>query len=94
MVIAMAFHAGNARSESTSVLRLSPVSNPFLLVTTACAVAIHVAALYLPPTQYVLRVEPLELVAWVRVLAAASTVLIVVELDKLVRRRRRSDTGR
>jgi len=94
MVIAMAFHAGNARSESKSVLRLNPLSNPFLLVATACAVAIHVAALYLPPTQYVLRVEPLELSAWVRVLAAASTVLIAVELDKLLRRRRRSDSGR
>lgn len=94
MVIAMAFHAGNARSESTSVFRLSPVSNPFLFVATACAVAIHVAALYLPPTQYVLRVEPLELAAWVRVLAAASTVLIVVEIDKLLRGRRRSGTGR
>ncbi|HEX6422273.1 MAG TPA: HAD-IC family P-type ATPase [Acidimicrobiales bacterium] len=88
MVVFMAFHVGNARSESTSVLRVSPLSNPFLLAATLVAVGVHVAALYLPPTQYVLRVEPIELAAWVRIVAVATTILVAVEIHKLVRRRR------
>ena len=87
MVVFMAFHVGNARSESSSLLRLSPVSNPFLLAATVLAVGVHVAALYLPPTQYVLRVEPIELAAWGRIVAVATSILVAIEIHKLVRRR-------
>jgi len=88
MVVYMAFHAGNSRSESTSVLGMSPFSNPFLLIATLAALAVHVAALYLPPTQFILRVEPIDPAAWVRLVAVATTILFAVEADKLVRRRR------
>ncbi|HEX6418105.1 MAG TPA: cation transporting ATPase C-terminal domain-containing protein, partial [Acidimicrobiales bacterium] len=87
MVVFMAFHVGNARSESTSLLSLSPLSNPFLLAATVAALGVHVAALHLPPTQYVLRVEPIELAAWVRVVAVAASILVVIEVHKLVRGR-------
>jgi len=87
MVMFMAFHVGNARSESTSLFRLSPVSNPFLFVATLSALAIHAAALYLPPTQYVLRVEPIEAAAWLRIVAVATSILVAMELHKLIRRR-------
>jgi Ca2+-transporting ATPase len=87
MVVFMAFHVGNARSETTSLFRLSPVSNRFLFVATVLAVAVHVTALYVPATQYVLRVEPIELTAWVRIVAMASSVLVAVEVDKWLRRR-------
>ncbi|MGH2687353.1 MAG: cation transporting ATPase C-terminal domain-containing protein, partial [Actinomycetota bacterium] len=87
MVVYMAFHVGNVRSETISLFRLSPVSNPFLFVATLGALAIHVASLYLPPTQYVLRVGPIELAAWVRIVAVAASILVAVELHKLIRRR-------
>jgi magnesium-transporting ATPase (P-type) len=93
MVMAQVFHVGNARSETESVFRLSPLSNPFLLIATAAAVTVHVVALYVPPTQYVLRVEPIELVAWVRIVACAFSVVVVMEIHKLVHRRR-ARTGR
>jgi Ca2+-transporting ATPase len=47
-----------------------------------------VAALYLPPTQFLLRVEPLDLGTWVRMGLIASTILVAVEIDKLLRRAR------
>jgi hypothetical protein len=47
-----------------------------------------VAALYLPPTQYVLRVEPISAGAWVRLVVVALSVLVVVEADKARARRR------
>jgi magnesium-transporting ATPase (P-type) len=52
MVLFQMFHVGNCRSEQ--------FSNPFLFVATTAALLVHVAALYMPATQIVLRVEPLE----------------------------------
>ena len=94
MVLFQMFHVGNCRSERRSVLALSPWSNPFLFVATAAALLVHVAALYLPPTQYLLRVEPLDLGAWIRMALTASTILVAVEVDKLLRRTRTSRSVR
>jgi Ca2+-transporting ATPase len=91
MVLFMMFHVGNSRSEFLSVLQKSPFSNPFLFFATAAALAVHVAALYLPPTQYVLRVEPIELQAWARIALVAVSIVAVVELHKFVRRGRRPE---
>lgn len=84
LVMFEVFHVGNCRSEYLSAFRKSPFSNRFLLIATVAAVSVHVAALYLPPTQYILRVEPVELDSWLRIIAVASTILIALELHKLV----------
>jgi Ca2+-transporting ATPase len=86
IVVAMAFHAGSSRSHDRSVFAVSPGANVFLSVATAATLALHAAALYLPFTQYVLRVEPLSPQAWLRVVLVASLVLVVSETDKAVRR--------
>jgi cation-transporting ATPase F len=86
MVLFQVFHVGNSRSEHLSVFAKSPLSNPLLFVGTVVSLAIHAAALYLPPTQYVLRVEPIEASTWLETIAVASTVIVAVELHKLVRR--------
>jgi magnesium-transporting ATPase (P-type) len=86
MVLFQAFHVGNCRSERRSVLALSPWSNPFLFIATAAAVLVHVTALYVPATQFLLRVEPLDLGAWVRMTVVASTILVAIEAHKLLRR--------
>ncbi len=94
MVVFQVFQAGNARSETISVLRLSPWSNPFLITATAAAVGIHVAALQFPPTQYVLRVEPIGITAWLRIVAVGSTIVVAMEAHKAIQRfrmRRRGD---
>lgn len=87
MVIFQAIHAGNARSEHISALRLSIFSNPILLVAVLGAVLLHVGALHLPFTQFVLRVEPIPLGTWFIILAMSLTVLVAVELDKWLRAR-------
>lgn len=86
MVVFMAFHAGNSRSAHRSLLSISPVSNPFLFIATIAALGVHIAALYLPPTQFVLRVEPFDLDIWWRIVATAATVLVGVEAHKRLRR--------
>jgi magnesium-transporting ATPase (P-type) len=66
MVLFQVFHVGNSRSEHRSAFAKSPFS------TRSCSSArwwrsrLHIAALYLPFTQFILRVEPLDLETWVR----------------------------
>jgi cation-transporting P-type ATPase F len=85
MVLFQNFHVGNARSEFRSAFLLSPLRNPFLLIAVVAALAVHALALYLPLTQFILRVEPIELEAWVRSALAALSVVVVVEAHKWLR---------
>ncbi len=82
LVMFQAFQVGNARSEHTSVFRQNPLSNPFLFLSTAASLAVHVGALYLPLTQFVLRVEPIGLETWMRIVLVASTIIVAMELHK------------
>jgi magnesium-transporting ATPase (P-type) len=86
LVVCMAFHVFNARSEQQSVFRMNPLGNPFLLAATTGALAIHALALQWGPTQFVLRLAPLDLTAWLRIVAIASSVLVVSEVHKRLRR--------
>jgi len=90
MVLFQMFHVGNCRSDYVSAFKRSPFSNPFLFIATTAALLIHVSALYFEPTQLVLRVEPIELEAWGRIVAVASTIILAIEIHKLFRRDRRS----
>jgi magnesium-transporting ATPase (P-type) len=85
VVLFQVFHVGNSRSEHLSAFAKSPFSNRFLFVGTVVALAVHVGALHFPPTQFVLRVEPLDAATWVRMIAVASTIIVAMELHKLLR---------
>jgi magnesium-transporting ATPase (P-type) len=85
MVLFQTFHLGNSRSETLSVFQKSPFSNPFLFIATAAALLIHIGALYFPPTQFVLRVEPIDLTTWVRITLVALTIIVAIELHKRLR---------
>jgi len=81
------FHVFNCRSEDVSLFRKSPLSNKFLLIGTLLSLAIHIGAMYFPPTQFVLRLEPLTLETWSHLTMIAISVVVAVEIDKLIRRR-------
>ncbi|CAN5524857.1 cation-transporting P-type ATPase [soil metagenome] len=85
MVLFQMFHLGNSRSEYLSVFRKSPISNPFLLLATSAALLVHIGALYFGPTQLILRVEPIELATWGRIVLVASSIVVAIEVHKLVR---------
>ncbi|MEN2993687.1 MAG: HAD-IC family P-type ATPase [Bacteroidia bacterium] len=87
------FHIGNARAEYLSAFRLSPFRNPFLLGAALIALGVHAAALYLPPTQFVLRVVPIELEAWLRSIVWALSVIVVGEAHKWLRSPQRAWRG-
>lgn len=86
LVMFQMFHVFNARSEERSVFRKHPLSNRFLVVGVIGSIALHVVALYLPPTQFLLDLEPLSMATWARCIAVGSTVIMVVEVHKWLRR--------
>ena len=80
-------HIGNARSETISLFRLSPMRNPILLAGTATAILVHVAAIYTPGLQGLLGVAPITWDRWIELALWASTIVVVMEIHKALRRR-------
>ncbi|MGQ9688601.1 MAG: cation-translocating P-type ATPase [Desulfobaccales bacterium] len=86
MVFFQFFQAWNSRSEMQSVFRLNPLSNPFLFFGILASIGAHLAAIYLPAMQWLFRMEPILLTEWLRIILISVSVIILVEIDKLVRR--------
>ncbi len=87
-------HAMNCRSETISLARLSPARNVFLVCGTIAAQVLHIGAMYTPGLKGALHIEPVSLAQWAILLGLASTLLVVIEAEKLRRRRLRSRISR
>jgi len=86
MVFFQFFQAFNSRSEMQSIFRMNPLGNSFLFFGTLAAFGAHLAAIYLPALQWLFRMEPITPMEWLRIGLISVTIVIVVEIDKLVRR--------
>jgi len=82
MVLFENIHVFNCRSETQSVFRQNPFSNPILLLGTAAAQLIHIGAMYTPWLSDVLHIQPVSLQHWFELLTFAFIVLIIMELHK------------
>jgi Ca2+-transporting ATPase len=67
--------------------------NIFLFYSMIAAFLAQLAFVHAPPLQWVFRTVPLTAGEWLRILAVSATVLVVVELDKWLRRRRTVAVG-
>ena len=90
LVVAMAAHVYNARSERRSIVVTNVVGNPFLLASTLLALTVHVAASYWEPTQLVLQIAPVTAAGWSRIAVVTVAVVLVSEVHKALRSRTRS----
>lgn len=88
MVFFQFFQAWNSRSEHESVFRIDPLSNPFLFFSLIAALFAQLAFIYWPPLQWIFRTETISVTDWVRIILVSLSVVIVVEIDKLLRRRK------
>jgi Ca2+-transporting ATPase len=88
LVMFQVVHVGNCRSELRSAFAQSPLTNRFLLFGVAGSALLHLGAMYFPPTQQLLRLQPLEAETWLRIAAVSVSIIAVVELHKLLRRNR------
>jgi Ca2+-transporting ATPase len=82
------FQAWNARSETISIFRISPLSNPFLFYGMLASIFAHLAVIYVPAFQWIFRTVPLALTEWGEILLASITIIAAVEIDKWMRRRK------
>ncbi len=88
MVFFQFFQALNCRSETLSVFKMNPLDNPFLFVSIIAAFFARLAVLYVPSLQYVFRTVPLSAPQWGFIALLSTTIPIVVELDKFIRRKK------
>jgi Ca2+-transporting ATPase len=68
---------------------MSPLSNPLLFFAILASVFAQLAMIYVPALRWVFQTEPLSAEEWVRVFVLSLTVIVAVEIDKAVRRRRK-----
>jgi len=87
MAVYQWFNAWNCRSETESVFRMNPLKNKYLVGATIIILFLQLAALHVPFMQYILRVSPLSFGEWMLVVAVASSIVVVDEIRKFIRRR-------
>jgi P-type Ca2+ transporter type 2C len=90
------FQVFSARAEMASLFHLRLLANKPLVVTSLVALALHAAVMNWQPSANILGLVPLSAAEWLVCAAVGSTVLVIVEAEKAVRRwsrRRASATG-
>lgn len=80
------FNSLNALSEDTSLLRMPPWVNPWLLVAMSVSFGLHFLILYVPFLAQVFGIVPLSLSEWLLVLLIAFPVVLIDEVLKFVGR--------
>jgi Ca2+-transporting ATPase len=52
----------------------------------------QLSVIYVPALQWVFRTEPIDAGEWFQILLVSATVVLAVEIDKWLRRRKQGDT--
>jgi Ca2+-transporting ATPase len=86
MVLFQLFNIFNIRSETRSAFAMNPLSNPFLFFSIVASVIAQVIVVYWPPLEMIFRLTPLSLNDWLVILPVAASVVLVVEIDKALRK--------
>lgn len=85
MVFFQFFQCINSRSETRSIFRISPLSNPFLGLAMLFALVAQLLFIYEPNFNKLFSTKPLNEYDWVLILALSLTVVVIVEIDKKAR---------
>jgi P-type Ca2+ transporter type 2C len=80
------FNALNALSEDSSLLRVPPWCNPWLLVAMALSFGLHFLIMYVPVLASVFSIVPLTLDEWMLVMVFAAPVIFIDEALKQIGR--------
>lgn len=87
MVFFQFFQAWNSRSELQSIFKISPFTNPLLFFSLIAAFFAQLSVIYVPTLQWIFRTEPITMSEWLQILMVSATVVLVVEIDKWIRRK-------
>lgn len=84
-------NAWNSRSETSSVFKINPFSNWWLIGGTAVAFVFQLLAVYHPFFQSFLRTVPLNVMDWLIILALSLSIIVVEEIRKSISRKRKAN---
>jgi cation-transporting P-type ATPase F len=84
-VIMELFYLFNCRSLSKSVFQLGFFTNMWVFGGVAAMLLVQIVYTYLPVVNKLFHSAPIELEAWVRIVAAGITAFVIVEFEKWVR---------
>ena len=87
MVLLQNFHVLNCRSETRSLFTIPFSNNKLIVVGVLLAQGIHILAAYIPGLNSTLQLEPVRLNEWLILLALACSIVLVMELFKLLKRK-------
>lgn len=87
MVLLQNFHVLNCRSETRSLFRIQFSNNKLIVVGVLLAQGVHILAAYIPGLNNTLQLEPVRLNEWLILLALACSIVVVMELFKLIKSR-------
>ena len=95
MAVDSIFYIFSCRSLNKNLWQINPFSNKFLIAAWALALAMLLAAIYFPPLQAVLRLEPLNLFDWQLILGLGALNIALIELTKyiFIRRTKLQNSG-
>jgi Ca2+-transporting ATPase len=88
MVFFQFYQAFNCRSETQSIFTMRLMTNPFLFFSIIAAFFAQMAVIYVPSLQWVFRTVPLSAGEWMQIALVSSSVIIAVEADKFIRRKK------
>lgn len=88
MVFFQFFQAWNSRSELRSIFRINPFGNPFLFYSMTAALFAQLAVIYVPALQWIFRTQPISTDEWQSILLVSVSVVLIVEADKWIRRKK------
>ena len=88
MVFFQFYQALNCRSETQSIFRMNPLSNQLLFISMIAAFLAQLSVIYVPAFQWVFRTVPITISEWMDIILVSTTIILVVEADKWLRRRR------
>ena len=87
MVLFENVHVVNSRSEKHSLFKIDHRKNMFLWVSLITAQAIHIGSMYIPFMKSLLDIQPVSLKMWGSLLLVALLLTVVMELEKIIRRK-------
>lgn len=85
MVLFENVHVFNSRTENHSIFNINHAKNRFLWMSVIIAQGVHIVSMYNPFMQSVLKVQPVSLEMWIRLLFIALVLMVVMELEKYFR---------
>ena len=88
MVFFQFFQVWNSRSEHESIFTMSPFTNMFLFLGLVCSFAAHLGVMYIPAAEWLFSFVPLSGFEWLFILIVSSSVILLVEAEKALRRPR------